>query len=129
MKTIELIDANTRINESCHIIDRGLVDIASIVISEGIQVEYCFVMSHSKPPCPTDIPPVRGETETSDIRPSPSRGGAEGGGVSGTLSRGGAEGGGVSKYSRHITIGAHTTFVGTGIMMDQIEVEIITEVV
>jgi hypothetical protein len=45
MKTLEIIDANTRINESCHIIDRGLVDIASIVIAEGIQVEYCFVAS------------------------------------------------------------------------------------
>jgi hypothetical protein len=51
MKTLEITDANTRINESCHIIDRGLVDIANIVIGEGLQVEYCFVMSHSKPPC------------------------------------------------------------------------------
>jgi SUF system FeS cluster assembly, SufBD len=32
-------------------------------------------------------------------------------------------------YHRHIVIGAHTTFVGTGIMMDRIDIEIITEVV
>jgi Fe-S cluster assembly scaffold protein SufB len=132
MKTLEITDAYIRINESCHIIDRGLVDIANIVIGEGLQVEYCFVMSHSKPPCPAtirrDIPPVMGETETSDVRSSPSRGGAAGGGVSGGTYRGGAEVTGVSKYSRHIAIGAHSTFTGTGIMMDRIDIEIITEV-
>lgn len=90
MKTIEITDANIRINENCHIIDRGLVDTASIVINEGMQVEYCFVAStsnHDKWPLQTD------------------------------------------HFFRHITIGAHTTFVGTGIMMDHIEVEIVTEVV
>jgi Fe-S cluster assembly scaffold protein SufB len=92
MKTIELIDANTRINESCHIIDRGIVDIASIVIGEGVQVEYCFV-------APAHVPPMNLSNNKT------------------------------IKLTRHITIGAHTTFVGTGIMMDQIEVEIITEVV
>ncbi len=34
MQTLEITDANIRINESCHIIDRGVVDIANIVIDK-----------------------------------------------------------------------------------------------
>jgi hypothetical protein len=105
MKTVEIIDAYIRINESCHIIDRGIVDIANIVIGEGIQVEYCFVGSiMSVIPAKTGIQviPSQNLSPTSSVSPI--------------------------SYHRHITIGAHTTFVGTGIMMDHIEVEIITEV-
>ena len=32
------------------------------------------------------------------------------------------------KYYRHIAIGADTTFTGTGVMMDQVDIEIITEI-
>jgi hypothetical protein len=32
MKTLEITDSKTYINESCHIIDRGVVDIANIII-------------------------------------------------------------------------------------------------
>jgi hypothetical protein len=34
MQTIEITSANIAITENCHIIDRGIVDIANIVIGE-----------------------------------------------------------------------------------------------
>jgi hypothetical protein len=34
MKTLEITDANIRINENCHIIDKGIVDRVDIVIGE-----------------------------------------------------------------------------------------------
>jgi hypothetical protein len=73
-------------------------------------------------------PLLGGNPDTSTTHSSPDRGGAAGGGVSGSLSRGGAEVTVISKYSRHIAIGANSTFTGTGIMMDRIDIEIITEV-
>jgi Fe-S cluster assembly scaffold protein SufB len=84
MKTLEITDANIRINESCHIYDTGTVDIANIVIGEGIQVGYCFVA------------PKDSETK---------------------------------KYYRHIAIGARSTFTGTGVIMNEADTEIITEIV
>ena len=33
-----------------------------------------------------------------------------------------------TSYYRHIAIGANTTFTGTGVLMDQVDIEIITEI-
>ncbi len=43
MKTIEINNANIRINENCHIIDRGTVEIATVEIADNIEVSYAYV--------------------------------------------------------------------------------------
>jgi hypothetical protein len=151
MNTREITDAYIRINESCHIIDRGLVDIANIVIGEGLQVEYCFVAGA----VPVIPPEYSGGIHSTVIaKDDPSSAEAllrrmeaiqvsdmsaiqqsqkipltpfHKGESQHSIRLGGPTF--QHSYSRHITIGAHTTFVGTGVMMDQIEMEIITEVV
>ena len=43
MKTIEINNANIRINENCHIIDRGNVEIANVEIADNIEVFYAYI--------------------------------------------------------------------------------------
>ena len=49
MNTIQINNANIRINESCYLYDTGLVERAEIDIAEGIDVNYCFVAMKDEP--------------------------------------------------------------------------------
>jgi Fe-S cluster assembly scaffold protein SufB len=49
MNTIQINDANIRINESCYLYDTGTVERVEIDIAEWIQVEYCFVAMKDEP--------------------------------------------------------------------------------
>lgn len=100
MKTLDITNANIRINENCHIIDRGIVKIANIIISEGVRVEYCFI-----------APSISVIVNDEAIRIpalSPNA---------------------IKKYYRHISIGSSTIFTGTGVIMNETDIEIITEIV
>ena len=83
MKTIEVNNANIRINKNCHLLDTGNIQIATIDIVEWVEVSYCFV----------------GKKE--DVR---------------------------EKKYRHIKIGANTLFTGTTVLIDPIDIEIVTEI-
>lgn len=54
MQTIEITSTDIHIDEKCHIIDRGIIDHARIVIGEGLHVEYCFI-------APAHAPMIRGD--------------------------------------------------------------------
>ena len=99
MQTIEITSTNIHINESCHIVDRGLVERARIVIGEWLQIEYCFVAPEASVIAKNEAIQVPVATIKDN-----------------------------KKYYRHIAIGADTTFTGTGVMMDQVDIEIITEI-
>ena len=43
MKTIQITNANIRINENCHIIDTGVVEFATIDIAPEIVVSYAYI--------------------------------------------------------------------------------------
>jgi len=43
MKIINISNTNIRINENCYLYDDGAVEHVDIVISAGVQVEYCFI--------------------------------------------------------------------------------------
>lgn len=100
MQTIEITSANIRINENCHIYDRGLIDHVDILIGEWVHVEYCFVA----PAIPVTSKNEAIQVPAATIKDS-------------------------KKYYRHITIGMNSTLIGTGVMMDEIDIEIITEIV
>lgn len=93
MKIIEINSENISITEDAYLYDTGSIEVARVVISKGVHVQYCFVAPSSHR---TAVP----ETEQK-----------------------------WKKYYRHIQIGQDAVFVGTGVMIDTINIEIITEIV
>lgn len=83
MKTIEIYNANIRINESCYVYDTGSVEHVDIDIADWIEVFYCFVWQKEE---------------------------------------------NIAKKNRHIKIGANSKFIGTSVLIDPIDIEIITEI-
>lgn len=83
MNTIQINNANIRINENCHILDTGIVEFATIDIAEWIEVLYTYIGPAVSP---------------------------------------------FDKQVRHVKIWKNSSYIGTGVILDNSNIEIITEI-